>query len=87
MILLECVPAFLAAEITQAVDVPVIGIGAGAHTDAQVLVMHDILGLTPRIPRFVKNYMQEYGTVQDAFKAYADDVKAGRFPTEEHSFN
>ena len=87
MILLECVPAFLAAEITQAVDVPVIGIGAGAHTDAQVLVMHDILGLTPRIPRFVKNYMQEYGTVQDAFKAYADDVKTGRFPTEEHSFN
>ena len=87
MILLECVPTILGAEITQAVDIPVIGIGAGVHTDAQVLVMHDLLGLSPRIPKFVKNYMEESSSIQAAFQAYVDDVKAGRFPTEEHSFN
>lgn len=87
MLLLECVPSLLAREITQAVDIPVIGIGAGSDTDAQVLVMHDMLGLTPgRKPKFVKDFMAEASTVQDAFKAYGDAVRAGTFPGPEHGF-
>ncbi len=87
MLLLECVPSLLAREITQAVDIPVIGIGAGPDTDAQVLVMHDMLGLTPgRPPKFVKNFMADADSVQDAFKAYGDAVRAGTFPGPEHGF-
>ncbi|MGB0467380.1 MAG: 3-methyl-2-oxobutanoate hydroxymethyltransferase [Pontibacterium sp.] len=87
MLLLECVPSLLAREITQAVDIPVIGIGAGPDTDAQVLVMHDMLGLTPgRLPKFVKNFMADTDNVQAAFKAYADAVKTGSFPGPEHGF-
>ncbi len=87
MLLLECVPALLAKEITLAVDIPVIGIGAGPDTDAQVLVMHDMLGITPgRPPRFVKNFMAETGDIQTAFAAYATAVKDGSFPAAEHCF-
>ncbi|WP_432471087.1 3-methyl-2-oxobutanoate hydroxymethyltransferase [Amphritea sp. HPY] len=87
MLLLECVPALLAGEITRAVDIPVIGIGAGADTDAQVLVMHDMLGITPgRKPRFVKNFMAESEDIAGAVKAYADAVKQGNFPGPEHGF-
>ncbi|WP_370279136.1 3-methyl-2-oxobutanoate hydroxymethyltransferase [Pontibacterium sp.] len=87
MLLLECVPSLLAREVTEAVDIPVIGIGAGADTDAQVLVLHDMLGLTPgRRPKFVKNFMAEADTVQDALKAYGDAVRAGTFPGPEHGF-
>ncbi|MCG8518473.1 MAG: 3-methyl-2-oxobutanoate hydroxymethyltransferase [Pseudomonadales bacterium] len=87
VILLECVPAPLAARITQAVKAPVIGIGAGADTDGQVLVVHDMLGLTPgRPPRFVKNFLAESDSVQDAIKAYVDAVRRRQFPAEEHSF-
>src|SRR5690554_2694763 len=65
MLLLECVPSELAARITQAVDVPVIGIGAGSETDGQVLVLHDMLGLSlsGRTPKFVKNFMAEHGDI------------------------
>ena len=87
MLLLECVPSLLAREITQAVDIPVVGIGAGPDTDAQVLVMHDMLGITPgRKPRFVKNFLADSGDIAGAFKAYADQVKAGTFPGPEHGF-
>ncbi|MBF8224218.1 3-methyl-2-oxobutanoate hydroxymethyltransferase [Halomonas sp. 328] len=87
VILLECVPASLGRAVTEAVDVPVIGIGAGPDTDGQILVMHDVLGVTHgRTPRFVKNFMQEAESIQGAFHAYHEAVKARRFPAEEHCF-
>lgn len=88
VVLLECVPSELGKQITQALDVPVIGIGAGADTDAQVLVMHDMLGITQgRPPKFVKNFMAETDSIEAAFKAYATAVKDGSFPAAEHGFN
>ncbi|MBM96813.1 MAG: 3-methyl-2-oxobutanoate hydroxymethyltransferase [Oceanospirillaceae bacterium] len=88
ILLLECVPSQLAADLTAAVSVPVIGIGAGGGTDAQVLVMHDMLGLNANhVPRFVKNFMIEGRTVQQAMAAYVDEVKSGAFPAEEHGFS
>lgn len=87
ILLLECVPSLLASEITQNSSVPVIGIGAGHHTDAQVLVMHDMLGVTPgRRPKFVKNFMPEADSIQSAIEHYVRDVKSGAFPSPEHSF-
>ncbi len=87
-ILLECVPQSLAADITQALDVPVIGIGAGAQTDAQILVMHDILGVSAGYtPKFSKNFLSEQSSVQDAFAAYVNAVKQGHFPTANQGFN
>lgn len=87
MILLECVPAELAADITGSVRIPVLGIGAGNSCDGQVLVSYDLLGLTQRrIPRFVKNYLTGHDSVESAVQAYIDDVKSGRFPGPEHSF-
>ncbi|MDC0664004.1 3-methyl-2-oxobutanoate hydroxymethyltransferase [Marinobacter sp. SS21] len=86
-ILLECVPAPLAARITQAVKAPVIGIGAGADTDGQVLVVHDMLGITPgRRPRFVKNFLAEADSIQGALAAYVQAVRQREFPGEEHTF-
>ncbi|RAH39149.1 MULTISPECIES: 3-methyl-2-oxobutanoate hydroxymethyltransferase [unclassified Halomonas] len=87
VILLECVPASLGRAVSEALDVPVIGIGAGAGTDGQILVMHDVLGVTAgRKPRFVKNFLAEADDVQGAFRRYHEDVKARRFPAEEHGF-
>ncbi|MFB9886648.1 3-methyl-2-oxobutanoate hydroxymethyltransferase [Balneatrix alpica] len=87
LLLLECVPSALAAEISRAAKVPVIGIGAGADTDAQVLVMHDMLGLNSGyIPRFVHNFLPEGQDVPGAFRAYVAAVKQGRFPGPEHGF-
>ncbi len=88
MLLLECVPTALADEITAAVDVPVIGIGAGSGTDGQVLVVHDLLGLsiTGRLPRFVKNFMIGSPDVQTAVRSYVEAVKAVEFPAAEHEF-
>lgn len=87
MLVLECVPALLAAEITCSLEIPVIGIGAGAQTDAQVLVLHDILGLTSgHVPRFVKNFMRHEGDIDDAVAAYVKAVKDGSFPAAEHCF-
>lgn len=86
-ILLECVPSGLAKRITQAANVPVIGIGAGKDTDAQVLVLHDILGITPgRRPKFVKNFMEGANSISDAVSCYVTEVKAGNFPDKEHEF-
>ncbi len=87
MLVLECVPAKLAAEITQMLDIPVIGIGAGADTDGQVLVLYDMLGISPdESPRFVKNFLSEAKTIRDAVAAYVREVKDGCFPRPEHSF-
>ncbi|WP_136254896.1 3-methyl-2-oxobutanoate hydroxymethyltransferase [Onishia niordana] len=87
IILLECVPASLGREVRDALEVPVIGIGAGPDVDGQILVMHDVLGITHgRTPRFVKNFMVDADNIQDAFRHYHDDVKARRFPAEEHCF-
>lgn len=87
IILLECVPSLLAQEITLALDIPVIGIGAGADTDAQVLVLHDMLGVTPgRRPKFVKNFMAEADSIEEAVQKYVADVKSGAFPAEQHGF-
>jgi len=78
---LECVPAALAAEVTAALAVPTIGIGAGPHCDGQVLVFHDLVGLSPgRVPRFVRGYADARGAVAVGLAAWRDDVRAGRFP-------
>ena len=89
MLLLECVPSELAKEITHAVKIPVIGIGAGSDTDGQVLVLHDMLGLslTGRVPKFVKNFMTGQPDIQSALSAYVTEVKAVSFPGAEHGFS
>ncbi|MFM2319845.1 MAG: 3-methyl-2-oxobutanoate hydroxymethyltransferase [Pseudomonadota bacterium] len=84
MLLLECVPEALATAITASVEVPVIGIGAGRSCDGQVLVLHDMLGITPRAPRFSLNFMQEGRTIPQAIRAYVEAVKAGSFPADAH---
>ena len=86
-VVLEAVPAELAAEVTRSLHVPTIGIGAGAETDAQVLVWTDMAGMTAgRVPSFVKQYAQLRETLGDAAKAFAQDVISGDFPEERHSF-
>lgn len=86
MILLECVPEVLATAITQAVEVPVIGIGAGRGCDGQVLVLHDMLGITPRAPRFSQDFMQGGRNIPQAIRAYVEAVKNGSFPADVHCF-
>jgi 3-methyl-2-oxobutanoate hydroxymethyltransferase len=86
LLLLECVPSVLAAEITAAVDIPVIGIGAGPDTDGQVLVLYDMLGITPgKRPKFSMDFLQAAGSVAGAVGAYVQAVKDKRFPGPEHS--
>lgn len=86
-VLLECVPDELAAEITAQLEVPVIGIGASGRCDGQVLVLQDILGITPgKPPRFAKNFMQGAGSIQEAISAYVGAVKSGEFPAAAHLF-
>lgn len=84
IILLECVPKELAKRITDAVPVPVIGIGAGPDTDSQVLVIYDLLGISVRTPSFVKNYMEEANSIQEALKNYREEVRSGNFPSEQY---
>ena len=87
-VVLECVPAALAAKVSQALSIPTIGIGAGNGCDGQVLVMHDLLGLTPGFkPKFVKTYRTLAQEVIAAAREYADDVKARQFPAAEHTFS
>lgn len=86
-IVLECVPVQLAQEITAAVQVPTIGIGAGPHCDGQVLVTHDLLGLYGNFkPKFVKRYAELHQEIGRALREFKEDVESGRFPAEEHSF-
>lgn len=88
MILMECVPNQLAKRITESVDCPTIGIGAGLDCDGQVLVMHDMLGIYPgKTAKFVKNFMQGQDSIQAAFEAYVQAVKNKTFPTPEHTFS
>jgi 3-methyl-2-oxobutanoate hydroxymethyltransferase len=87
MVLLEAVPAVLAAQVTAQLKVPTIGIGAGAGCSGQVLVLHDMLDIYPgRKARFVKNYMQGADSIAAAIANYVREVKSGAFPAKEHSF-
>jgi len=87
MIVLEAIPADVAKYITDNIDIPTIGIGAGPHCDGQVLVMHDLLGMNSDfVPKFCKQYAQLEGIIVDAFAAYKNDVEAGTFPEEKHCF-
>lgn len=88
LLLLECVPAALARQVTEQANIPVIGIGAGNQTDGQILVLYDILGISAgRIPKFSKNFMQQSSSIQQAVESYVADVKSGVFPDAEHSFS
>jgi 3-methyl-2-oxobutanoate hydroxymethyltransferase len=88
MLLLECVPAKLAAEITAALEIPVIGIGAGVDVDGQVLVLQDVLNVTVgKKPKFSKNFMEGESSIQDAIGRYVLEVKRGQFPDKTHSFS
>jgi 3-methyl-2-oxobutanoate hydroxymethyltransferase len=86
LLVLECIPSELAADISTKLDIPVIGIGAGPGTDAQVLVMHDLLGLTGNGIRFVHNFMEGQTSIQGGLKAFVNAVKDGTYPLEEHSY-
>jgi 3-methyl-2-oxobutanoate hydroxymethyltransferase len=86
-IVLEAVPAPVAARITRELTIPTIGIGAGGDCDGQVLVYHDLLGLSEgHLPRFVKRYANLSGEIRDALVAYATEVRSGAFPEEQHTY-
>lgn len=89
VLLLECVPVDLGRRVSEALRIPVIGIGAGPHTDGQIMVWHDLLGLYPGKPaKFVKNFLEVTGgSVQDAIRAYDTQVKQGAFPAPEHCYS
>jgi 3-methyl-2-oxobutanoate hydroxymethyltransferase len=86
LLVLEAIPARLANEVTQALSIPTIGIGAGPDCSGQVLVLHDVLGLYPQPPKFSKNFMQGAGSISAALTAYVQAVKSGGFPGSEHGF-
>jgi len=88
LLVLECVPSPLAAQITAELSIPTIGIGAGPGCDGQVLVLHDFLGLDSghRRPKFVKDFLAEGGSIGGAVRAYADAVRDGSFPDAEHAY-
>lgn len=88
IVLLECVPTTLGAEITRELSVPVIGIGAGPDVDGQILVLYDIIGVTPgRKPRFARDFMAETGSPLEAVSAYVAAVKDGSYPAPENCFS
>lgn len=87
LLVLECVPRKLADQVSAALSIPVVGIGAGPGTDGQVLVMHDLLGLNPSPPRFVRNFMAGADSLEAALQAYRDAVMSGVFPATEHCFD
>lgn len=86
-IVLECIPADIAAQVTESLDIPTIGIGAGPNCDGQVLVINDMLGLTSGyVPSFVKAYADLKTSIDEATQQWCEDVKAKKFPSDEHSF-
>ena len=88
LILMECVPAHLGKQVSETVAAPTIGIGAGVDCDGQVLVMHDMLGVFHgKTAKFVKNFMEGQGSIQDAVCAYVEAVKKQTFPAPEHTFS
>jgi 3-methyl-2-oxobutanoate hydroxymethyltransferase len=87
-IVFEAIPAGVTQALMPQVDVPVIGIGAGPYTDGQVLVFHDLLGMfTGRAPKFVKRYADVHGEMVTGMRSYTEDVRAGRFPSDRHSYS
>jgi 3-methyl-2-oxobutanoate hydroxymethyltransferase len=91
LLLVECIPASLGKRITAQAQVPVIGIGAGPDVDGQILVLYDILNISPQVtlgrkPRFVKNFMKNGVDIESALRAYVDAVKGGTYPAPEHCF-
>lgn len=86
LLVLECVPQALAKKVSEDVDIITIGIGAGANTHAQVLVANDMIGITPTPPKFSKNFLSTYQTIEDAFAGFAQEIKTGQFPADEHCF-
>ncbi|MBA1147003.1 3-methyl-2-oxobutanoate hydroxymethyltransferase [Ectothiorhodospiraceae bacterium WFHF3C12] len=87
MLLVECIPASLGGALASRLDIPVIGIGAGPSCDGQILVLQDMLGITPgKTPKFSKDFMGEAESVPAAVQAYVRAVKRGQFPAEEHCF-
>jgi 3-methyl-2-oxobutanoate hydroxymethyltransferase len=83
----EAIPAAVADELMPRIEIPVIGIGAGLATDGQVLVLHDLLGIYDRTPRFVKRYANLREEIVAALREYVDDVRAERFPAPEHTYS
>ncbi|MFG1173682.1 3-methyl-2-oxobutanoate hydroxymethyltransferase [Erwiniaceae bacterium CAU 1747] len=87
LLVLECVPVSLAKRVTDALSIPVIGIGAGNVTDGQILVMHDAFGITGgHIPKFAKNFLAETGDIRAAVRQYVAEVENGSYPAEQNSF-
>ncbi len=86
LLVLEAIPADLATRVTETLKIPVIGIGAGPGCDGQVLVMHDMLGLGERQPKFVRNFMTGQADIVAAFRKYVDEVASGEFPGPEHQY-
>lgn len=87
LLVLECVPVSLAAKVSETLQIPVIGIGAGNETDGQILVMHDAFGISAGFcPKFSKNFLVETGDIRRAVDLYKEQVESGTFPTAEHSF-
>lgn len=86
MMLLESIPATLAAEVTHCLTIPTIGIGAGSHCDGQVLVLQDLLGMTPKPPRFAQDFMAGASSLAEAVNRYVQAVRKGSFPGPEHQF-
>jgi 3-methyl-2-oxobutanoate hydroxymethyltransferase len=87
MLLMECIPAWLGKTVSESVSIPVIGIGAGQDVDGQIMVIHDLLGISPITPKFVKNFLKESATgIPGAIAAYVEAVKQRRFPGPEHSY-
>ncbi|MBD2825566.1 3-methyl-2-oxobutanoate hydroxymethyltransferase [Xenorhabdus szentirmaii] len=87
LLVLECIPVELAKRVTDALEIPVIGIGAGNMTDGQILVMHDALGITAKPPKFAKDFLKETGNIRDAIRLYIEQVESGAYPDQAHSFN
>jgi 3-methyl-2-oxobutanoate hydroxymethyltransferase len=86
LLVLECIPTQLAAQITAAIAIPTIGIGAGAQTDGQILVMHDLIGISAGyIPKFSKNYLAQTGDINKAIACYIEEVQSGTFPNPEQT--
>lgn len=85
LLIAECIPPQLAEKISASLDTPLIGIGSGLHCDGQILVMHDVIGISKQRPKFAHNFLQDTHSLQDAFCAYVNAVKQRQFPTDEHS--
>ena len=86
MVVLECIPAGLAERITTELTIPTIGIGAGVNCDGQVLVLYDVLGISPRSPHMAKNFLEGAKSIPAAVQEYVRAVKTGEYPGPEHSF-